>query len=368
MMTRIQKTIFLLMASVLIGIFAGGRVELTSAATAWQPENVALGVPGIGSMGHVAGTAMVSAITDKTGVRVVPMPTEKTLPRIELLRSKQIDFYFSPSSNTYAWRVGIAMIAKSGYGPQKVRVVWNGAPLYGGFFVRGTSKIKTVADMKGKKIIQIKGFPGMNLYYNGLMAYANLTWDDVKKIWVPSYGAGMKAILEGKADVAYAGTSSPGVLELEASPYGIRWLPMPAEDIDAWKRLRKIVGWFTPAKVTVGAGISPDKPVELMEYGYHIICYPSTDEKLSYWWTKQVHQLYDDFKDRHKYLKGWTIDECLIPGKAIAPFHPGSVKYFKEIGRWTAQLEKWQAESLAQEEGIRADWKNRYPDRENVPE
>jgi TRAP-type uncharacterized transport system substrate-binding protein len=66
----------------------------------------------------------------------------------------------------------------------------------------------------------------------------------------------------------------------------------------------------------------------------------SLPEQVAYLITKTVMSHYDDFKLVHEDAKYWTAKESLR--HFSVPFHPGAVRYYKEIGAWTPYYEKIQ--------------------------
>ncbi|MDD5704249.1 MAG: hypothetical protein PHU23_19620, partial [Dehalococcoidales bacterium] len=52
-----------------------------------------------------------------------------------------------------------------------------------------------------------------------------------------------------------------------------------------------------------------------------------------------------------------AIDNVLdIVGKLPYAFHPGSIRYFKEIGKWTPELETWTNKVLEREDKLIKAW------------
>ncbi len=105
----------------------------------------------------------------------------------------------------------------------------------------GDVGIKTVYDLKGKRIAWVLGAPALNLNMTAYLAAGNLTWNDVQKSEFPSRGAAARALIEGKADCFIASTNSGPVYELANSPrrYAPAAMPDPKEDPGAWERLRR---------------------------------------------------------------------------------------------------------------------------------
>ena len=71
--------------------------------------------------------------------------------------------------------------------------------------------------------------------------------------------------------------------------------------------------------------------------------------------TKAIYETYNIFKDAHPALTGWEMKKAIRP-PAMAPFHNGAIRFFKEIGAWTKGLEDWNTKALAQEERRLKEW------------
>lgn len=56
---------------------------------------------------------------------------------------------------------------------------------------------------------------------------------------------------------------------------------------------------------------------------------------------------FDEFKLIHPTAKDWTPQNTL--NQFCIPFHPGAIRYFKEIGAWKAEHDKRQEAMLALE-------------------
>lgn len=365
-----RKKSFKVIPIIIAAVFFSALFSFVSANEAfaqspkeWKPPKlISMVAISIRSTGFAAGTGLVSTITDKTGVkfRIEPAPT--SLDRQERVKSGQVEFCLSAGGHAYTLQTGLADFDVKGWGPQPTRTIWSAGFMFAGYMTRGNSEIKTVADLKGKRVAAYPGYAGMHMNMEALLAYADLTWDDVKKTPVGGFGPGMAAVIEGSVDVAYAPAMGKPAIELAASPHGIHWLPMPASDKEAWKRYRSLWGCWLPGKAIFGGGISKDKPAEIMKWTYNITCLTDLDENLCYWMTKQVAENYDAFKKKHGYLRSWTLEQALNTEAWLVPYHDGSIRYFKEIGKWTSEQENKQKELITDQKERRKAWMAAHPD------
>jgi len=314
--------------------------------SAWKPpKQVVIGTTSTKALGYIVSSAICGAVTDKTGVKFSVLPGAKTMDRFLPLRQRRTDLQIGPSAEVLLALRGEADFKK--WGPQSVRVVWVGGPTTDGFAVRGDSGIKTISDLKGKKVAAYPGYWVIHHYYmEAGLAFGGLTWDDVKPTNVAGFAAGMKSVHQGKTDTAFMATYSPTAYELEASIHGIHWIPFPASDTAGWARFQKISPFWYPVTLTKGAGISKDNPAEVWGYNYLTTAYDWQSEELVYWWVKQMHETYNMWKGSHGHLPAWNIKHALDTKGWFAPYHAGAVRYFKDQGLWTDEMEAKQKKLL----------------------
>jgi len=330
-------------------IVLGLALVLPSIGTCeYKPKYVSAVMGATATVGYQSASSLLSVIKKKTGVRMAFAPASKTMGRYNFLKSKKAHIAWLPGSDQYFALKGIFEFKD--LGPQSVRTLWDCGAIDQGLGTRADSGIKTIADIKGKRIATYPTYPMVQLYMDAIMAYANLTWDDVKPTPVSSFGAGQRAVIEGAVHAAAVSGQSAAAYELEASVHGIHWIELPNKtpaDKAAWARYHKVNPAFYPNTVTTAAGSSKDKPVQIWGYNYQIGCYDWADQELVYWFVKQMAELYDDYKDVHAYLKKWTVDWTLNHELWFVPRAEGFIRYFKEVGKWTPAMEQKNNKLLA---------------------
>jgi hypothetical protein len=164
-----------------------------------------------------------------------------------------------------------------------------------------------------------------------------------------------KGIINNDADAGFATTITGPARELENSPRGIIWPPLPHADKEGWARVQKVGAFFTPMISTCGAGITPDKPIEMGTYPYPIfVTYGSQSSDAIYAITKAMIVNYDDYKDGAPGAAGLAAKRQTM--KWVVPFHPGAVKAMKEAGNWTDEDQKHNDGLLKRQDVLKAAW------------
>ena len=80
-----------------------------------------------------------------------------------------------------------------------------------------------------------------------------------------------------------------------------------------------------------------------------LLVHPEVDAELVYAWLKAHYDHEDELLPIHPTLKFWTIKDALRA--FYAPYHPGSIKFFKDRGLWTGEMDVKQQNMLKEGAG-----------------
>ena len=125
-----------------------------------------------------------------------------------------------------------------------LRLVMRGSPLLVGLLVRKDSPIKTVHDVKGKRVTG--EYPAhLAVWYNmfGHLASAGLTWNDVKVVPVPAVNEGVDALVQGRADVSEHAINSAKIKEADAS-VGVRHVSIDCTPAGQQRLKQAVPGYY----------------------------------------------------------------------------------------------------------------------------
>lgn len=323
-------------------------IPAPTSAAAWKPPAfIGIGLPSTSGSGYIAGVAMHSVLSKVTGVKFPVTVGDKPAGRFASLRTGRVEFVWSPAGEVLSLLTGTDDFA--GMPPQSIRTIWDGGGLDQGLATQANSGIKKVEDLKGRRVPGFDAYPTLNTNVAGALAYGNLTYKDVKAIQLAGFAEGQDALIQGHVDVGVMSALSAQAQEMYASASGLYWIPLPnvtAEDKAAWARFRKVAPLYYPNTTKFAAGVK-DTPVDIWAYNYQVICWDTTSEDLVYWMVKQMTEDYDAYKSGNPFLQKWTFDHALQPQMWFSPRHPGAIKYIKEKGRWTPEMEQTQQKLLS---------------------
>ena len=305
------------------------------------PKVIACTSYGVGAAGYTVASGLGEAVNNLTPMKWRVEPYGTGIERLAPLKGEQTEFTLITNVTSMLAYKGFDEFAM--WGPQPLRLVAMGNTISPGLYVRGDSGINTIADLKGKRVPDIKGNPTVMREIEAILAFGNLTFNDVRKIPVSGFGAAMQAVLDGDVDTSMASIFSSKVKELCSGPHGCKFMAMPAANKAGWARAQKILPAIFPSTQAKVAGL--DKPVELFGISYALYAYPWVKYDVVYNVVKALDKGYGYFNKSHPWLKQWKLNN-MVKNAAIIPFHPGAVKYFKEAGVWDASLQQYQSKVL----------------------
>ena len=333
---------------------AGCALGASGALAQDLPDTMTWSSYDVGSAGYAEASAMADAFGKEYGTRIRIQPSGSAIGRLQPLLQERADYSFLATETFFATE-GLYDFADPRWGPQDLRVV-AGRPSSFGMPTAEDADIRELADVEGKRVAYVAGNPSVNVKCDALLAFAGLTRDDVDARMFPTYGAAMSSLAQGQADATCTTTTPSQMYELAESPRGIYWVPLPASDEKGWKRVTEVAPFFKPYEETVGAGISEDDPVPLMAYRYPVLTVRADmSEQAVYDFTKAMDDTFGMYKDATSVMPRWKLSESGTP-PIDAPFHPGAIKYLKEKGIWTDDMQEWNDKRLARLEALQAAW------------
>lgn len=359
-----KKYFSTLLTMLAIALFVTGHIKPASSATELPKEMKITALP-MPSSGYTASLAIGNAIKEKLGVTVRIITGGSEPARILPLRTKEAHFSSIVGSSAFFLPHGWYDYSSEDWGPQPIRCVWSAVSVMG-MVCRGDAGIKTMADLKGKRIVNVAGNVSFNIVNRAFLAFGGLTEGDVKIVIAPSSTAAWGHVIEGTGDSFNIGLDTPKAYELASSRHGIYWIPTPKADMKGWKRLWDLCPFIVPFVPQSGPGISKDNPPEISSHSYLVIAYSSLPEEYAYAWTKGAWEGRNLWVDKHIPFKNyWTYDECINYKRLSCPYHNGTVKFFKEIRVWTPAMEEWQQKQVRLEAGRLAAWEEAKKTAEN---
>lgn len=216
-----------------------------------------------------------------------------------------------------------------------------------GFIAAAKSDIRTVKDLRGKRVSSnFGGHIGISTSMEGELAIAGLTWNDVTPVPVVGANDGIDALVAGRLDATWASLGQPQAREADVK-IGIRYLPIPNTP-ESLAILRQKV--FPAAQIVVAKkdsvpGVEADTP--MLSYDAYLVANKDLPDDVV---TKVLTALWDKTEELVKVQKalGGFTQKAAVTDAPVAPYHPAAVAFYKQKGLWTAEAEARQEKLLQQ--------------------
>ena len=325
-----------------------------------KPSTIILGNHEIGTDGYrLMALIIESLVKQYPDIKWRSIPSGVDLARTMMPRTGETATTIHTAGSVWLIQEGLYDYAEIEWGPQPIREVYLPEHVGMGFAVKGNSPIKTGYDLKGKTVAIYPGSPNTTLINESILAFYDLTWDDVKPTKMSSPADGYRGIRDGHIDTAFMNSESSIAVEMASMPSGLRWLAMPASDKEGWKRVQKVVPVHMPKARTDGPGMSVDNPAEILTTAYpEIMTYEKIDAATIYWITRALIESRPSWEVKNpSFKKDWSMEKHwnLWEG-GITPMHDGAIMYYKEIGQWNDKREKMNQERIQYQKELRAYW------------
>lgn len=345
---RLALTSFAALAALAVSTAAFAQAKLPNTLV-WTAYDV-------GSGGYNQAVAIGNALKSKMDVNLRVLPGKNDVSRTVPLREGKVPFSANGVGGTYLSQEGVYEFGAKDWGPQPVRaLLLNNSDALLTIIAAKDTGVKTMADLKGKRVAWVVGAPSLNQNITALLAYANLTWNDVQKVEFGGFGQAMTGIINNQVDAAFTSTISGQAFQIASSSRGAVWPTVPHGDKAGWARLKAKAPFFVPFMGTEGAELSKDKPVEGATYPYPVLMsYASVEADLAYAMTKAMVELFNDYKDAAPGNGGWDIKRQVYDW--VVPVHEGAIRYFKEIGTWKPDYDKHNAALLNRQKVLADAW------------
>lgn len=216
-----------------------------------------------------------------------------------------------------------------------VQVVSRLYPGWWNIAVLDKSPVKKFEDLIGRHIFPGgKGF-GSELGFQRILSVYGKSYDDITKaggkISYGGYADGANMLKDGVVDciIAIGSPEVPALQEVDAlNP--VRLIPLPEDKLKAIESK----GWGYDISVPIPAGTykNQKEPVPAISDYSVLIVNKSLSEDLVYKMTRTLWENIERVRKEQPRRGGWIRLETALKGVDLSLFHPGAVKYYKEIG------------------------------------
>lgn len=315
-------------AAAAVGLFAG-------AANA-EMDSITIGTNPSGSTFFLIGSAMAKMFQEELGIRSTAQPFAGSSMYVPAIGLGEMTMGVVNSIDA-----GLAYNGEADY-PQEIKGIRSIAYVWEipyGFVVRADSEILTADDLKGKRIMgSMPTTQALNSINMAIVESGGLSADDVTMMESGGLMDGLNALAEGRTDAAPMATTMPVLTELQAKiPGGMRVMGNGSMGTS------EFFGERVSGLGTVTATENENRPfiigdTDIVTYGVLMTVGETMSDDDAYQLTKAIYDNWAELQANAGPLRAVPQDGLVAAGMPI-PWHSGAVRFFKEKGLWTDQME-----------------------------
>lgn len=317
---RWRKSIVVLVGLGMLACSGGSEEGLRFLSVGTAPPGGAFFVVG-GAIAQV-----VDANTNDAGWQVSSEATKGTQENIRRLARDELDFALANAAISY-----FSVRGEGNWdGKQEIRAVMTLAPNVALFVTPKSSEVNTLADLKGKRVVVGPAGAGFEHFLKPILKAHGVTYKDFTPLHNTQAGS-VNMLANGSAVAAFLGGAVPTASITQASAsQDIRFIPF---DVESKSNLYASYPFFSSAKIPAETYRGQTETFAGMNVGnMHLVTRANLDDETVYTFTKSL------FENRAEVAKMHPAGRAINPKNIIrntgTPFHPGAIRYFKEIGIW----------------------------------
>jgi len=313
------------------------------------PASTTIGTNPAGTAFYAVGAGLAKVISGAGPMQSIVQPYTGSSTFLPLLDSGELDFGIVNAVEMNLGYQGPAKLKISGKNPlphvPNTRLIMRGSPLSVSLVVKKDSPIKTVNDIKGKRVTG--EYPAnIAIWYHVYteLANAGLTWDDVKVVPVPAVNDGVDALVQGRADVSNHAIGVAKIKEADAS-VGVRFLSLDCS-AQGDARVRKAVPGYYLITLKAGASTGIVGDTCVLAYDIYMVGHKGLANEVVTHSLKAIWDNIDKLPPLNPQFNEWTRERAASADVTI-PYHPAAVQFYKEKNLWNAKMDEARKRLLA---------------------
>ena len=309
-----------------LGLGLGLSALLATSGAHAQQQFVNVLTGGQSGVYYPLGVAL-SQVYGKTipGARATAQVTKASAENLNLLQAGRGELAFTlGDALSDAWKGN----AEAGF-PKKLDKLRGLSATYNNYIqivANADAGIKTLADLKGKRVSVGAARSGTELNARAILKAAGLDYKDLGKVEYLPFGESVELIKNRQLDATLqsAGLGVASIRDL-ATAVKIIVVPVPAETVAkvgdaAYQSAIIPAGTYTGQAADVPTAAIPN----------FLVTHAGVPDELAYQMAKQLYENLETLHSAHNAAKAIQRDKA-IQGMPV-PLHPGAERYYKEVG------------------------------------
>jgi TRAP transporter TAXI family solute receptor len=278
--------------------------------------------------------------TEKMGVQAIVQPYAGSSVYLPLVNNGEVTVGLSSTLDS-----GAAYNGTDGRTPmKKMRSLARIFSLPYTFTVRSDSGLKTIADLKGKKVVMVfKALRGLQPMNEAMILAGGLKLNEITPITVAGLKQGMDAVADKTADATAVAAGIAMVKEAHASiPGGIRYLNITGPNATDEFMAKTLAG-------TAIMHLKPNprmpevtEPVDIGTYHVYLIVGADVSDADAAKMTTVLVDNWASLQKDYPALRAAKLEDLSLPANVL-PYHPGAIAAYKAKKMWSGKNDATEA-------------------------
>lgn len=308
--------------------------------TAPARYTVIIATGGVGGVYYYYGGVVAGILKNFTNIDASSIQTAASIDNLLLIRDKTDPargvYYCGTTLPDSAYLAYTGQHDKFKDKPAPIAILWTMYPNYLHIVTRSDSGIKTIYDLKGKRVST--GAPGSGTEVEALLLLQVLGIDPAKDFskWERLGAAESAAALrDGTIDafIWSGGLPTSAIVELGASlkqrGVSLVLIEVPNEVIE--KFTSKFPGLASRGVIPSNI-YGTERDVQTLAFWNMFVCHKDMPEDLAYQIVKAVFEHLDILQKSVAAAKDTNLKNALLYYGGTIPYHPGALRYYREKG------------------------------------
>jgi uncharacterized protein len=296
---------------------------LISTSASAQVKEFSIGGATVGGADHSMAIASAQCLNKfLPGTNFTAEVTAGTDENLKLMNSKKMEFGVGSPSVSYLGYQGLPPFKQKI--DFRVAMTMQPKPLIP--VVLESSGIKRIEDLKGKRIAVGPAGGGRETGNKAILEACGLPYTDIKAAFLRSTDT-VDGLADKKVDAAIMNLAE---IEQVAVLHKVVLLSHTQGQID---RLMSKHPYFGKFKIPAGTFKNVDYEALAVDFGTQLFCRTDLEDNFVYQITRTLIEHLDFLKAAYAPAR-YITREWAAEKRGVVPFHPGAIKYYKEIGAW----------------------------------
>lgn len=308
-----------------IKTFAMLAIAVSLIAPQVHAQSIGLGTTKGGATAQLS-AAISKVVSEKTAVQVRPQAMANTQQYIPLVNSGKIELGLANVPQTRFSVAGTGMSA--GKPNPDLRMIVTLFTFKPGVMAPADANIKTVADMRGKKMPRFKDGSLGDYIYKAYLDAGGLTYDDVTSVPASNFPTMWKLLKEGQTDSAIVAVGSKPAFDFQATFGEVNF-------VDIGEDAGELSAKHLPGSFVVGLdGTSPGEGEGRysMAFDYALFAHKDVADDVITEVVKAMYENPDALKETSPLWK--TFDPATMGKDVGVDYHQAAQAFYEAKGIW----------------------------------